>query len=132
LLLDPYARAIGGEVVWDRRVLGFDRDVGPYRADGRDRRDSADAVPRCLVVDSAFDWADDRPPRIRYSDSVIYEVHVKGFTARHPGVPPQLRGTYAGLAHSATIDHLHRLRATAVELLPVHQHLTSGALQGVA
>jgi isoamylase len=128
LLLDPYARAIDGNLVWDRRIFGYDWTSGPYRAGGASREDSADAMPRCVVVEAGAGRPDDRP-RIPYADSVIYEVHVKGFTARHPQVPPQLRGTYAGLAHPAAIDHLRRRGLTAVELLPVHQHLSSGFLR---
>jgi glycogen operon protein len=128
LLLDPYAKAIDGDVSWDQRIFGYAFDAGPYRADGRDVRDSANAVPRSVVIDPTFDWAGDRRPDIPYADSVLYEMHVKGFTARHPDVPPELRGTYAGLAHPAPIDHLRRLGVTAVELLPVHHFLTSGVL----
>jgi glycogen operon protein len=128
LLLDPYAKAIDGDVVWDRRVFGYDFDTGPYRPQGRDDGDSAAAVPRSVVIHPGYAWADDRPD-IPYADTVIYEVHVKGFTARHPAIPPDLRGTYAGLAHPAAIDHLRRLGVTAIELLPVHHFLTSGVLR---
>ena len=79
-------------------------------------------MPRSLVTDCAFSWSADAPPRHRYADSVIYEVQVRGFTMRHPGVPPELRGTYAGLAHEAAISHLLDLGITAVELLPVHEN----------
>ncbi|HEY6595398.1 MAG TPA: glycogen debranching protein GlgX [Asanoa sp.] len=129
LLLDPYAKAIDGDVAWDQRIFGYDFAAGPHRPDGRDRHDSAGAVPLSVVVDPHFEWAGDRPARTPYADSVIYEVHVKGFTARHPDVPSHLRGTYAGLAHPAVIAHLRRLGVTAVELLPVHQNLTNGALR---
>jgi isoamylase len=129
LLLDPYAKAIDGDVAWDRRIFGYDLDAGPYRVDGRDGRDSAGAMPRSVVIDPGFDWTGDRRPDMPYADTVIYEMHVKGFTARHPDVPPELRGTYGGLAHPAAIDHLRRLGVTAVELLPVHHFLTSGVLR---
>ena len=116
LLLDPYARAIDGDVRWHPSLLGDNRD------------DSKDATPRSLVVDPGFDWGDDRPPRTPYARSVIYETHVKGITARHPAVPEELRGTYAGLGHPAVLDHLTALGITAVELLPVHHSLTNGIL----
>jgi isoamylase len=129
LLLDPYAKAIDGDLAWDQRIFGYAFDQGPDGAAGRDLSDSAPAMPRSVVVDPAFDWGGDAPPGISYADTVIYEVHVKGFTATHPDVPPELRGTYAGLAHPAAVGHLRRLGITAVELLPVHQHVTSGALR---
>ncbi len=129
LLLDPYAKAIHGDLAWDQRIFGYAFDSGPDAADGRDLSDSAPAMPLAVVVDPGFDWAGDTPPATSYADTVLYEVHVKGFTAAHPDVPPELRGTYAGLAHPAAIGHLRRLGVTAVELLPVHQHVTSGALR---
>jgi isoamylase len=129
LLLDPYAKAIDGDFVWDQRIFGYSFDLGPDRPDGQDDTDSAAAMPRSTVVHQVFDGAGDVPPRTSYADSVIYEVHVKGFTATHPDVPPDLRGTYAGLAHPAAIAHLRRLGVTAVELLPVHQHVTDGSLR---
>ena len=88
---------------------------------GEDSEDSAPYVPRSVVVESEFDWADDRPPSTALEDSVMYELHVKGYTALHPKVPERLRGTYRGLAQPAVIEHLQRLGVTAVELLPVHQ-----------
>jgi isoamylase len=115
LLIDPYARAISGELRWDGPL--FD---GP---DGLDGRDSAAAVPKAVVVDERFDWQDDRRLDTPWSDTVIYEVHVRGFTRRHPDVPEALRGTYAGLAHPASIAALCSLGVTAVELLPVQHHL---------
>ena len=124
LLLDPYARAIAGDVVWGAEVLGY--PLGD--PDGFSNLDSAPFVPRGLVISGAFDWGDDTPPAIPYSDTIVYETHVKGFTQRHPKVPPQIRGTFAGLAHPATVEHLTRLGVTAVELMPVHQHLDDGFL----
>jgi glycogen operon protein len=119
LLLDPYARAIAGAVTWDPALLG-----------GNDT-DSAPFVPRSLVTDPAgYDWEGDTPLQRRSADSVIYEVHVKGFTARHPDLPPELRGTYAGLAHEASTSYLRDLGVTAVELLPVHEHVAEGFLAG--
>jgi glycogen operon protein len=126
LLMDPYARAILGGV----NVRG---PIHGYAPNGKedlvlDPRDSASSVPRCMVVNPAFDWEGVRPPRIPWSRTVIYEAHVKGFTRLHPGVPPELRGTYGGLAHPAAIAHFHRLGVTAVELLPVHQTAAEGFL----
>ena len=119
LLIDPYARAVRGEVVFGPEV--FDYDSG--NADAPSSLDSAGHVPLSLVTDPAFDWGDDAPLRRDYADTIIYEVHVKGFTMRHPAVPDSLRGTYAGLAHQAVTEHLTRLGVTAVELLPVHQYV---------
>ena len=112
LLLDPYAKAIAGEVAWDERIFGYDWALGP---DSRNDVDSAAAMPRSLVVDPDFDWAGDQPPAIPYSDTVIYETHVKGLTRRHPQVPRELQGSYAGLAQPAVIEHLTGLGVTAVE-----------------
>jgi glycogen operon protein len=127
LLVDPYARALTGAVDWTGPVYGY--RIGDKRADlHRDPRDDAAAVPRAVVVDPAFDWEGDRPPGVPWHDSVIYELHVKGFTRRHPDVPTELRGTYAGLAHPAAIDHFRRLGVTAVELLPVHAFLDDAFL----
>jgi len=124
LLLDPYARAISGEVRFGPEVLGY--AAGDPGAPST--LDSAGHMPRGLVVDPEFAWADDRLPRRRYADTIIYEVHVKGFTMRHPGVPEQLRGTYAGLAHAAAVGYLVDLGVTAVELLPVHQNVPEAFL----
>ena len=116
LLLDPYAKAIVGGVAWDDSFAGDNQ------------QDSAPFAPRSIVVDPAFDWGDDRPPGTRLADSVIYETHVKGITAAHPEVPPELRGTYAGLGHPAVLEHLVGLGVTAVELLPVQRSQTNGTL----
>jgi glycogen operon protein len=120
LLLDPYAKATVGQVEWNEAVFAHrfdDPDGEPNRLD------SEPYMPRCLVVDERFDWGDDRPPATPLHQTIIYELHVKGFTARHPGVPAHLRGTYAGLAHPAAIQHLVDLGVTAVELMPVHQFI---------
>ena len=124
LLLDPYAKATTGELRWGQSLFGYPWDD----PDGIDSHDSAPDTFRSLVVDQAFDWRGDRPPGTGYADSVIYEVHVKGFTANHPDVPPELRGTYAGLAAPAAVAYLVDLGVTAVELLPVHQSVTSTEL----
>ncbi|GAB2757167.1 glycogen debranching protein GlgX [Terrabacter koreensis] len=121
LLLDPYARAVEGEVRLDPAVYGH--RVGPdLRGDlwVRDDRDSATHMPRCVIVEDEFDWGTDDFPRRSLTESLIYEVHVKNATRLHPGVPEEIRGTYAGLAHPAFVEHLLGLGVTAVELLPVH------------
>jgi isoamylase len=117
LLLDPYARAVDGDIRWDEAVFGHTWDD----PDARNDADSAPFVQRGVVINPYFDWDGDRQLRVPWADTVIYEVHVKGATMRHPDVPEELRGTYAGLAHPAFVDHLQRLGVTAVELLPVHQ-----------
>ncbi len=125
LLVDPYARAIQGDFRLDDAVFGS--------AAGRDRQqqhqDSAGWVPRSVVVHDAFPWGEDPLPRRAWADTVVYELHVKGFTARHPGIPEHLRGTYAGLAHPASVEHLTRLGVTAVELMPVHHFVSEPHLQ---
>src|SRR5215471_2859991 len=124
LLLDPYARAISGSVSFGPEVLGQD-ETDPARPSALD---SAGEVPRSLVVDTEFAWQDGSRPSYRYADSVLYEIHVRGFTMRHPGIPAELRGTYAGLGHEAAIAHLTGLGVTAVELLPVHQSIPESFL----
>ncbi len=124
LLIDPYAKAIDGVVDWahDANVLPYvpEPDVGDELDLELDDEDDAAAMPKSVVIDDAFFWEGDRPPRIPFADTVIYETHVKGFTMRHPGVREDLRGTYAGLASDAAIAYLKDLGVTAVELLPVH------------
>ena len=126
LLLDPYARAIAGDVAWKPSWNG----TSPAGADIPDPTDSGPDAPRSVVVQSQFDWGGDPPLDHALADSVIYELHVKGFTALHPDVPAGDRGTYAGLAHPSVIEYLHGLGVTAVELLPVHQSLTNGLVAG--
>ncbi len=122
LLIDPYAKAISGTIKWNDTMFGY--PIGDEAADlAFDERDSAPFMPRSIVVDDAFPWGDDRLPDIPLHKSVIYELHVKGFTMQHPDVPEHLRGTYAGLASPAVIEYFHSLGVTAVELLPVHQHV---------
>jgi glycogen operon protein len=125
LLLDPYARAIDGDVTWGDDVMGYP----PGDPDGYSGLDSAPCVPRGLVVADGFDWGGDRPPAIPYSDTIVYETHVKGFSMRHPSVPEELRGTYAGLASPAALDHLRSLGVTALELLPINHHVDDAYLR---
>jgi glycogen operon protein len=118
LLIDPYAKAIEGQVQWNEAVF-------PYRFkdpdDWGNNSDSAPHMPKSVVVSPWFDWDNDRHPHTPYHETVVYEMHVKGFTQRHPDIPEELRGTYAGLSHPAAVDYLANLGVTAVELLPVHQ-----------
>jgi glycogen operon protein len=124
LLLDPYARAIAGAVSWGEAVYGY-----PFgRPDARGDLDSAPRTMTSVVVNPYFDWGDDRRPRTEYHHTVIYEAHVKGLTMRHPDLPEELRGTYAGLAHPAVIGHLKELGVTALELMPVHQFVNDHRL----
>jgi isoamylase len=119
LLIDPYAKAVSGPIRWSDDLFGY--TIGDEQEDlSFDKRDSAGAMPKCLVVDPAFTWDDDRSPNTPWNQTVIYETHVRGMTARHPGVPEHLRGTYLGLASDPIIDHLIGLGVTAVELMPVH------------
>ncbi|MEU1889937.1 glycogen debranching protein GlgX [Streptomyces pristinaespiralis] len=124
LLLDPYARAISGSIEWNESVYGY--HFG--RPDSRNDLDSAPHTMTSVVVNPYFDWGDDRLPRTDYHRTVIYEAHVKGLTMLHPELPPELRGTYAGLAHPAVISHLTELGVTALELMPVHQFVNDHRL----
>ena len=121
LLLDPYAKAVVGELEWGEPVFGYpfgDPDGPPNELD------SAPHVPRAVVTAHFFEWGHDRPPNIPWHETVIYEAHVKGLTMRHPDVPEHQRGTYSGLAHPSVVEHLVGLGVTAVELLPVHQFVS--------
>jgi isoamylase len=121
LLFDPYAKAIGRKVRWHESLFGF--TMGDAAADlSCDDRDSAAYAPLAAVLDPAFTWGEDQPPRTPWHETIIYEVHVRGFTKRHPAVPEDLRGTYLGLVSEPALDHLKALGVTAVELLPVHHH----------
>jgi isoamylase len=127
LLLDPYARAICGPLVLDDRHFAYI----PGHPDGDlsfNTRDNADAMPKCVVCETAFSWADDAPPRTPMNRTVIYECHVKGMTATHPAIPEHLRGTYLGLATDPVLDHLLSLGVTAVELLPIHHRMSERGL----
>src|ERR687897_1742361 len=121
LLVDPYARALTGGVDWNAPVFGY--PLGSEDDLVRDDQDDAWGVPKGIVIDGSFPWGDDRSPNILLHNSVIYELHVKGFTARHPDLPPELRGTYAGLAAPPVIAYLKDLGITAIELLPVNAFL---------
>jgi isoamylase len=127
LLFDPYAKAISGPVTWSDTLYGY--VLGDAGEDlSRDERDSAGDLPKCVVIDTAFTWGDDRPPRTPWNRTVIYECHVRGLTLEHPSVPEHLRGTYLALASEPIIDHLLKLGVTAVELMPVHHKLSERQL----
>src|SRR5438876_1079010 len=127
LLLDPYAKAIAGEVSWADEMFGY--VVGDKKEGlSQDFRDDAWGVPKSVVIDTAFDWQSDRRPGIPLQNSVIYEVHVKGFSKLWNDLPEELRGTYAGLGTPAAIDYFKKLDVTAVELLPVHAHIDDKGL----
>ncbi len=120
LLLDPYAKAVTGPIHWGEEVYGH----VPGDLHVRDSRDSAPFVPKAVVIDPAFDWGDDEPLDIPLHETVIYETHVRGMSITHPEVPPELRGTYAGMACPPILDHLRRLGVTAVELMPIHHFVS--------
>ena len=124
LLLDPYSKAIDGIFDWDQSLFGY--NFGD--PDSRNDDDSAASMPKSVVINPFFDWGVDRPPQRDYADSVIYEAHVKGLTETHPDVPEQSRGTYAGIAHPAIIEHLKKVGATAIELMPVHHFANDSTL----
>ena len=127
LLLDPYAKSIAGQINWSDEMFGY--VVGDKEEDlARDFRDNAWAMPKSVVIDPAFSWGEDKRPETPLSETVIYEVHVKGFTKLRQDVPEQLRGTYAGVANEQAVRYLKNLGVTAVELLPVHTHLDDKAL----
>ena len=122
LLLDPYGKQIQGAIRWSDSHFGY--RVGHKQEDlSFDRRDDAAAMPKNRVIDSAFTWGTDKPPRIPWHETVIYELHVKGFTMCHPDIPAHLRGTYAGLSTAPIIEHLTRLGVTSIELMPVHSFI---------
>ena len=118
LLVDPYAKAIVGQLTWDPALFGYGTESGDDLT--FDDRDSAAFMPRCRVIDPAFTWGDDRPPRTAWERTVIYEAHVRGYTKLHPGVRKELRGTFRGLGEPEVLEHLRRLGVSAVELLPIH------------
>lgn len=121
-LLDPYAKTITGNIQWDDALFGY-KVNDPGEDLSRDERDSAPFIPKCMVIDPHFDWEGDELLKTSWNETVIYEVHVKGFTVRHPEVKEEERGTYAGFVSPVIIEYLKKLGITAVELLPVHQHV---------
>lgn len=128
LLVDPYALAIEGNITPGQSIFGYTWHQ-PEKDLDCNVEDSAEAMPKCVVVDPSFDWQGDEPPNTPWNETIIYEVHTKGFTQQHPKVPKRLRGTYAGMAHPAAVKHLKSLGVTAVELMPVHHfHKTPGYL----
>jgi isoamylase len=127
LLLDPYAKAISGTLTWDDSLFGY--VVGHPDADlSFSETDSALHIPKSVVIDSHFDWQDDRSPNIPYHKTIIYETHVRGFSKLHPGIPEEIRGTYLALAHPVTIEYLRSLGITSIELMPVHHFISEGQL----
>ena len=127
LLIEPYAKHLQGQLMWSDSHFGY--RVGHPKEDlSFDKRDSAAGTPKCRVIDPAFTWGDDRAPRVPWHDTVIYEAHVRGLTMRHPEVPPQLRGTYAGLSTAPMIEHYKRLGITTLELMPVHAFVNDRTL----
>jgi isoamylase len=126
LLLDPYAKAVVGNLDWNPAVFSYKMETGDDLT--FDDRDSAPFMTRCRVIDPAFTWGDGRAPRVPWDRTVIYEMHVRGYTKLHPSVPEELRGTYRGLTDPAVIDHIRRIGVTAVELLPVHTFVNDSHL----
>ncbi|HEX4354847.1 MAG TPA: glycogen debranching protein GlgX, partial [Polyangiales bacterium] len=127
LLVDPYAKAVWGEVDWQKPMFGY--KLGDEKQDlSFDDRDNADGALKSVIISDAFDWGEDRRPEIPWRQTVVYEAHVRGFTQLHPEIPDELRGTYAGLAHPAAIKHLTELGVTSLELLPIHEFPDDGYL----
>ena len=127
LLMDPYAKAVVGQLEWAPELFGY--EIGAEGDDlSFDTRDSANFMPKCRVIDPAFTWGRDRPPSVPWEQTVLYETHVRGYTVRHPAVPEELRGTYAGLATKSVIDYIRSLGVTSVELLPIHMFLNDDYL----
>ena len=124
LLIDPYAKAITGDIGWGREVYGFDQDDH----DSPDQLDSAAFMPKAVVIDPTFDWQDDSPPDTPLHRTVVYETHVRGISITHPDVPEELRGTYSAMASEPVLEHLLSLGVTAVELLPVHHFVSEHML----
>ncbi|CAF1571929.1 unnamed protein product [Didymodactylos carnosus] len=131
LLIDPYARAITGTLEWHDSLFGYDiQDTSPEKDLTFSTMDSAPFIPKCVVVDSLnFNWGGDAPPKIPYHESIIYELHVKGFTKLNPEVPEEIRGSYAAIGHASTIEYFKQLGITAVELMPVQHFITDRHLK---
>jgi glycogen operon protein len=129
LLIDPYAKAIAGVIDWHDSLFGYNFDAEEKDL-SMNETDSAPYIPKSVVIDnSAYDWEGDTRTRVSYHNSIIYELHVKGFTKRNENIPEEIRGTYAGLAHPATIEYLTKLGVTTVELMPVHHFVNDHSLQ---
>lgn len=127
LLLDPYAYAMMGELKWDPALFGYQMESGDDLT--FDERDSAPFMPKCTVVDTNFDWSGERARKqFHFDNTIIYEMHVKGFTQLHPAVPAALRGTYEGLATKEVIDYIKSLGVTSIELLPIHAFINDSHL----
>jgi isoamylase len=126
LLLDPYAAAIVGQLSWHPALFGYRMETADDLT--FDERDNAAFMPRCRIIDPAFTWGDDRPPRTAWERTVIYEAHVRGYTKSHPGVRPELRVTFRGLVDPQVLEHLRSLGVTAIELLPVHTFVNDNYL----
>ncbi len=124
LLLDPYAKAVDGDIDWDESLFGYRFGKETERND----LDSAAHMMKSVVINPFFAWDNDRPPHTPYNESVIYEAHVRGLTMTHPGIPEDMRGTYAGLSHPVVVEHLQKLGVTAIELMPVHQFVNDHRL----
>jgi glycogen operon protein len=120
VLLDPYSKAICGNIEWDDTLFGYEIGKDDLTMD---TRDNATLTPKSAVINEHFDWEGDKPPKIAYHNTIIYEAHVKGLTKNFPGIPDEIRGTYAALAHPAVIGYLKKLGITAIELMPVHQSI---------
>ena len=129
LLFDPYARAITGAINWGTEMFAYPQDGGKDADLHRDERDNAWCMPKCVVVANDFDWGNDRLLRVPMADSVIYEVHVKGFSKKCPEIPPEIRGSYAALGSPFAIEYFKKLGVTAIELLPVHHFVNDEFLQ---
>ena len=132
LLLDPYGKSFHGDFDFSQALYSYDLNAGDPASGGTPPRvDSLGHTMTSVVINPFFHWGSDHPPRVPYHETIIYEAHVKGMTQTHPGVPEELRGTYAGLAHPAVIDHLKSLNVTAIELMPVHQFMDDKRLLGL-
>lgn len=127
LLIDPYAKALGSTINWDDSLFGYDLQSGDDLK--MSETDSAAFIPKSIVVDQNYDWGNDKPPKIPYHNTIIYEAHVKGFTYLHPGLPEDIRGTYAGIAHPVIINYLKELGITTLELMPVHHFIADRHLK---
>ncbi|HTM97700.1 MAG TPA: glycogen debranching protein GlgX [Pedobacter sp.] len=128
LLIDPYAKAIAGDVIWNEALFGYHFHQNELDLNFNES-DSAPYIPKCVVIDPSYDWEDDQAPQLSYHQTIIYETHLKGFTQGNLNIPEPIRGKYAGLAHPETIGYLKKLGITAVELLPIHQFISDHHLE---